>query len=201
LIEQVLNHPDLLRVKEPEDACKTNDDESRQAPPILDSIDWNLFLPDNYREGEISNSGKLSFLFQLLAELHASKSEDRIVIVSNYTTTLRLLETLCVALGYPTVRYGWTSCSKVKTLRIVTFSLIRLDGGTEVQKRADIVASFNSQHSKQFIFLLSSKAGGCGLNLIGANRFLLSFPTGMCIADRPLEKDRPTGSLMESRPW
>ena len=55
-------------------------------------------------------------------------------------------------------------------LKVLIKYLHRLDGSTEVQKRGEMVASFNSAHSEQFIFLLSSKAGGCGLNLIGANR-------------------------------
>lgn len=40
----------------------------------------------------------------------------------------------------------------------------------------DIVDQFNSSSSKDFIFLLSAKAGGCGLNLIGANRLILFDP-------------------------
>jgi hypothetical protein len=34
-----------------------------------------------------------------------------------------------------------------------------------------IVEHFNDPASSDFVFLLSSKAGGCGLNLIGANRY------------------------------
>ena len=39
-----------------------------------------------------------------------------------------------------------------------------------IKKRARVVDEFNDPASSQFIFMLSSKAGGCGLNLIGANR-------------------------------
>lgn len=35
--------------------------------------------------------------------------------------------------------------------------------------------SFSSQ-SPDFVFMLSSKAGGCGLNLIGANRLVMFDP-------------------------
>ena len=35
-----------------------------------------------------------------------------------------------------------------------------------------MVDQFNDPTSGQFVFMLSSKAGGCGLNLIGANRLV-----------------------------
>ena len=38
------------------------------------------------------------------------------------------------------------------------------------------VENFNDAHQRNFVFLLSSKAGGCGLNLIGANRLVLFDP-------------------------
>jgi SNF2 family DNA or RNA helicase len=38
------------------------------------------------------------------------------------------------------------------------------------------VEAFNDPHQRNFVFLLSSKAGGCGLNLIGANRLVLFDP-------------------------
>ncbi len=45
-----------------------------------------------------------------------------------------------------------------------------------VNKRSKIVDRFNDPEGKEFIFLLSSKAGGCGINLIGANRLILFDP-------------------------
>jgi len=47
-------------------------------------------------------------------------------------------------------------------------------------KRQKLVDQFNDPEGKEFIFLLSSKAGGCGINLIGANRLIL-FDPGMMI--------------------
>lgn len=72
--------------------------------------------------------------------------------MSNYTKTLDLLENLCVATGY-------TFC--------------RLDGHTPTGQRQRLVDSFNSSHSQNFLFLLSSKAGGVGLNLVGASHLVL----------------------------
>ncbi len=45
-----------------------------------------------------------------------------------------------------------------------------------INKRQKLVDRFNDPEGKEFIFLLSSKAGGCGLNLIGANRLVLFDP-------------------------
>jgi DNA repair and recombination RAD54-like protein len=53
---------------------------------------------------------------------------------------------------------------------------VRLDGTMNVNKRSKIVSRFNDPEGKEFVFLLSSKAGGCGINLIGANRLILFDP-------------------------
>ena len=55
------------------------------------------------------------------------------------------------------------------------YPVLRLDGGTTLKKRAKMVAQFNTEPG-QFVFLLSSKAGGCGINLIGGNRLVLFDP-------------------------
>lgn len=72
--------------------------------------------------------------------------------MSNYTKTLDLLEDLCVGAGY---------------------SFCRLDGHTPTSQRQRLVDAFNSPYSQSFLFLLSSKAGGVGLNLVGASHLVL----------------------------
>lgn len=49
----------------------------------------------------------------------------------------------------------------------------RLDGKTPQSKRQNLVDLFNSKHDKRMVFLLSSKAGGVGLNLVGGNVVIL----------------------------
>ncbi|XP_069125702.1 DNA repair and recombination protein RAD54B-like [Argopecten irradians] len=53
------------------------------------------------------------------------------------------------------------------------YGYLRLDGQTPTNRRQELVTKFNNKFSKEFIFLLSSKAGGVGLNLIGASRLVL----------------------------
>ena len=75
--------------------------------------------------------------------------------MSNYTQTLDLFERLS---------------------RLRNYAYVRLDGSMTIKKRAKVVEKFNDPTSPEFIFMLSSKAGGCGLNLIGANRLVMFDP-------------------------
>ncbi|XP_072130723.1 DNA repair and recombination protein RAD54-like [Mobula birostris] len=99
-------------------------------------------------------SGKMLILDYILA-MTRSTSSDKVVLVSNYTQTLDLFEKLC---------------------RDRRYLYVRLDGTMTVKKRAKIVERFNNPANPEFIFMLSSKAGGCGLNLIGANRLVMFDP-------------------------
>jgi hypothetical protein len=56
------------------------------------------------------------------------------------------------------------------------YPFLKLDGSTSIKKRQKLVKMFNDPTDRQFVFLLSSKAGGCGLNLIGGNRLILFDP-------------------------
>ncbi|KAI7559173.1 hypothetical protein KC346_g22863, partial [Hortaea werneckii] len=80
-------------------------------------------------------------------------SEEKVVLVSNYTSTMDVLANLLSSLSY---------------------KYLRLDGSTPASKRQDLVDRFNrSPPTNSFVFLLSAKAGGTGLNLIGASRLIL----------------------------
>lgn len=58
----------------------------------------------------------------------------------------------------------------------IRYGVLRLDGTMTINKRQKLVDRFNNPDGSEFVFLLSSKAGGCGLNLIGANRLVLFDP-------------------------
>lgn len=53
------------------------------------------------------------------------------------------------------------------------YKFLRLDGTTSTKVRQDLVDRFNMPTDNTFVFLLSTKAGGEGLNLIGANRLVI----------------------------
>ena len=49
----------------------------------------------------------------------------------------------------------------------------RLDGTTKSEDRGDMLAQFNKPDSDYFIFLLSTRAGGLGLNLQTADTVVI----------------------------
>jgi len=102
-------------------------------------------------------SGKMQLLHNMMdvmwKDQTAKTPPDKIVVISVYTQTLDLVERMCKGKKWP---------------------VVRLDGSMAVKKRMELVNVFNDPTNRNaFCFLLSSKAGGCGLNLIGANRLVL----------------------------
>jgi SNF2 family DNA or RNA helicase len=55
------------------------------------------------------------------------------------------------------------------------YTYLRMDGTTPVRDRQSLVDAFNS-NPRWFVFLLTTKVGGVGVNLIGANRVLIYDP-------------------------
>lgn len=58
---------------------------------------------------------------------------------------------------------------------IEEFKYRRIDGDTEIPLRDKICTEFNNDPSI-FCCLLTTKVGGCGLNLTGANRVVILDP-------------------------
>jgi SNF2 family DNA or RNA helicase len=111
----------------------------------------------SYENLSVAKSGKLAVLDTLLDQIRRVAPADKVVIVSNFTSALGLIEETI--------------------LRPRKLSFVRLDGSTEVASRQIVVDTFNNTSSERFFcFLLSSKAGGCGLNLTGANRLIMVDP-------------------------
>ncbi|XP_072271087.1 DNA excision repair protein ERCC-6-like 2 isoform X2 [Pyxicephalus adspersus] len=98
-------------------------------------------------------SGKMKVLQQLLN--HCRKNKDKVLLFSFSTKLLDVLERYCMASG---LEYR------------------RLDGSTKPEDRVNIVKAFNSVHDVN-ICLVSTMAGGLGLNFVAANIVLIFDPT------------------------
>ncbi|XP_028747547.1 DNA excision repair protein ERCC-6-like 2 isoform X1 [Peromyscus leucopus] len=98
-------------------------------------------------------SGKMKVLQQLLN--HFRKHRDKVLLFSFSTKLLDVLQQYCMASG---------------------LDFRRLDGSTKSEERLRIVKEFNSTQDVN-ICLVSTMAGGLGLNFVGANVVILFDPT------------------------
>lgn len=158
-LKQICNYPPLLTRKEDSSGTSIAADLERAEK----------LIPRNQVGLNTEFSGKMLVLEKLLGALYRD-TEEKIVLVSNYTSTLDVLEKLC---------------------RNRRYKHLRLDGSTAQKSRQEYVDKFNRSDQRQaFVFLLSAKAGGVGLNLIGASRLVLfdsdwNPSTGECAVGRP----------------
>lgn len=105
-----------------------------------------------YVEGEhmIENAGKMVLLDRLLKRLFSNG--NRVLIFSQMTRLLDILEDYMRYRGY---EYS------------------RIDGQTKQEERDDAMDAYNAPHSSKFAFLLSTRAGGLGINLQTADTVIL----------------------------
>uniref|UniRef100_A0A7N8Y091 Chromatin-remodeling ATPase INO80 n=1 Tax=Mastacembelus armatus TaxID=205130 RepID=A0A7N8Y091_9TELE len=105
---------------------------------------WSFIrIPD--KESLITESGKLHTLDILLSRLKAQG--HRVLIYSQMTRMIDLLEEYMVYRKH---------------------TYMRLDGSSKISERRDMVADFQSR-TDIFVFLLSTRAGGLGINLTAAD--------------------------------
>ncbi len=102
----------------------------------------------------IASSGKLQLLDRLLLKLKAAGS--RVLLFSQFTLTLDVLE------EYARTRWG--------AVGVVFF---RLDGSTNRIDRELDMRMFNAAGSSAFVYLISTRAGGLGINLATADAVVL----------------------------
>ncbi|XP_059141217.1 lymphocyte-specific helicase-like [Physella acuta] len=100
-------------------------------------------------EGVVTSSGKMLVLDRMLKEL--KKRGHRVLIFSQMTKMLDLIEDFCQIRGY---------------------DFCRLDGSTQMNDRKDSMNVFNETKDK-FLFLLSTRAGGLGINLTAADTVII----------------------------
>ena len=101
-------------------------------------------------ESIIGLSSKMTRLDGLLSSL--KPEGHRVLIFSNFTTTLDMIEAMCI-------------------LRHHAYE--RLDGGCTRVERELSVLRFNNPQSARFVFLITTTAGGVGITLTGADTVVI----------------------------
>ncbi|SNX84130.1 probable CHD1 - transcriptional regulator [Melanopsichium pennsylvanicum] len=125
-----------------------------------------LIAPDlETREGEanyeatwehqrlIDASAKLSILQRLLPKLKAQG--HRILLFSQFVINLNIIEVFLRGEGY---------------------KFLRLDGGVGQKQRQKGIDAFNAPDSPYFIYMISTRAGGVGINLASADTVIIMDP-------------------------
>lgn len=105
---------------------------------------------DEYGEHIVENCGKLKFVDRLLK--HIFQKKEQVLLFSNFTSFLDILEDYCQMRGY---------------------KFCRLDGSTELEDRDHAIKEFTKPDSDIYLFMLSTRAGGLGINLMTANHVIL----------------------------
>lgn len=102
-----------------------------------------------FKHEEWMDAGKIDVLKQLVVEYKANG--DRVLVFSQFTQVMDILESVMSTLG-------------------ITY--LRLDGSTKVEDRQDMIDQFYEEEDIT-VFLLSTKAGGFGINLACANKVII----------------------------
>lgn len=98
----------------------------------------------------VNNSGKMVILDKILTRMKEQGS--RVLIFSQMSRVLDILEDYCVFRGH---------------------QYCRIDGGTAHEDRIAAIDDYNKEGSEKFIFLLTTRAGGLGINLTTADIVVL----------------------------
>ena len=105
-------------------------------------------------QGEWLASGKVQQMLRLLRQW--IQEGHRTLVFSQFTMVLDILE---VVFSHETIDY------------------FRLDGNTKVPERQDMIDEFCNEDNQTPVFMLSTRAGGAGINLAAANKVIV-FDSG-----------------------
>lgn len=98
----------------------------------------------------VDNAGKMIILDKLLKRM--KEQDSRVLIFSQMSRVLDILEDYCVFRGH---------------------QYCRIDGSTPHEERIAAIDDYNRPDSDKFIFLLTTRAGGLGINLTSADIVVL----------------------------
>ncbi len=130
------------------EAAKSEDDNAGEEGDAADKDFENIVVE--------CSSTKVNAALTHLEKIRQTKPKDKVIIVSQFTSLLSILQPL---------------------LNDHNFKWTRLDGSMTTRKRAEVIANFqDTSADAPTVLLLSLRAGGVGLNLNVANHMLLLDP-------------------------
>ncbi|KAG6032940.1 hypothetical protein E4U41_007080 [Claviceps citrina] len=153
VLQKLANHLALL-TPSMTDVDEKHDKELRTLQMCMPDT-WRPMYEQRDQIGNLVNPefcGKWKVLKKLLRFWH--QNGDKVLVFSHSVRLLRILQHLFTSTSY-NVSY--------------------LDGSLTYEERQDVVDTFNTDPT-QFVFLISTKAGGVGLNITSANKVVIFDP-------------------------
>ncbi|VDC02001.1 unnamed protein product [Peniophora sp. CBMAI 1063] len=121
-----------------------------QHPYLFESVEDKMNPSGMIDQSLVRTSGKLELLSRILPKFFATG--HRVLIFFQMTKVMDIMEDF---------------------LKMMNWKYLRLDGGTKTEERAGHVTAFNAKDSEIMVFILSTRAGGLGLNLQTADTVII----------------------------
>ncbi|KAJ7102506.1 SNF2-family ATP dependent chromatin remodeling factor snf21 [Mycena belliarum] len=121
-----------------------------QHPFLFESVEDKMNPGGLVDDKLIRNSGKIELLNRVLPKFFATG--HRVLIFFQMTKVMDIMADFLTMMGW---------------------KFLRLDGGTKTEERANFVQLFNAKDSEYKVFILSTRAGGLGLNLQTADTVII----------------------------
>jgi superfamily II DNA or RNA helicase len=148
-LRKCCNHPFLIQGVEDTEMERLDQDFQENYVSKSKKFDKKAFIGKRMEEFLIPQSGKMVLLDKLLPKLR--KEDHKVLIFSQMVKMIDLIEEFCEFRGY---------------------SVERLDGRVSGNDRQKAIDRFN-RDKNSFVFLLSTRAGGVGINLTAADTVVI----------------------------
>ncbi|XP_061899142.1 helicase ARIP4-like isoform X2 [Entelurus aequoreus] len=181
--EQDLDLDDITSASNPRclkgKGSDSGNSKTNNIPPLLNpsqdrsnqvvTYEWAKEIMSNYRVGLLENSAKMVLLFHLIDE--SVRRGDKMLVFSQSLSTLTVIEDFLSKRPIPS---DVAAADSQNPSWVRNLNYYRLDGSTSASERERLINQFNDpENSKALLFLLSTRAGCLGVNLIGANRVVV----------------------------
>uniref|UniRef100_A0A3B4UXB5 RAD54 like 2 n=1 Tax=Seriola dumerili TaxID=41447 RepID=A0A3B4UXB5_SERDU len=135
------------------------------------TYEWAKDIMCDYKPGILENSAKMVMLFHLIEE--SVRKGDKLLVFSQSLSTLTVIEEFLAKRAVPPSP-NTSNRDRPNQNWVRNLNYYRLDGSTTASERERLINQFNDpSNTSAWVFLLSTRAGCLGVNLIGANRVVV----------------------------
>ncbi|MBN3289191.1 TTF2 factor, partial [Polypterus senegalus] len=180
LLKKALDHTDLqnegisLTLEEQLNALTLSEVSTLESESTV-TLNGSKFNSDLFNDTK--ESTKIAALLAELKNIAASSDLQKSVIVSQWTSMLRIVAVHLDQMG---------------------LSYTTIDGSVNPKQRIDLVEDFNTNRKGKQVMLVSLCAGGVGLNLVGGNHlFLLDMHWNPALEDQACDRVYRVGQLRD----